>query len=261
MLRSVEGKKKRGLLPDMDGMMEAKKRRKDTRESFLKGCTLLREADLLEMFETSKSMSVTEDECVAWLIVKYGWQAVSHVARLHGEVPSTLTHRQRLQSIVDLSSGLLSINQVNRILSVMDLACPSLHRDCEPSIRILAPPVQECVECGNGLTAYHECSGRVYGVAGVKETKKVTLRCQKCKLLYNYSQYGDKHQVKLNCYCIMISTLSSSACVYTFGIQRGFRYYYTPREYVEVTDTVFFEKRLLEFQCSLAYVLHGLAIL
>ena len=81
MLRSVEGKKKRGLLPDMDSMMEANKRRKDTRESFLKGCTLLREADLLGTFESSKSMSVTEDECVAWLIVKYGWKAVSHVAR------------------------------------------------------------------------------------------------------------------------------------------------------------------------------------
>lgn len=39
-----------------------------------------------------------------------------------------------------------------------------------------------------------------------------------------------------------------------FCIQRGFSYYSTPREYVEVTDTVFVEKKLLEFQCSLALV-------
>ena len=43
-------------------------------------------------------------------------------------------------------------------------------------------------------------------------------------------------------------------CVYHSLIQRGFQYYKECREAIEVTDAVFFDKQLLEFQCALAYM-------
>ena len=56
---------------------------------------------------------------------------------------------------------------------------------------------------------------------------KNRLRCLSCRVLYNYSQFGDKHGI-------------------------GFRFYDECQEMVEVTDGVMFERQLLEYQCSLA---------
>ena len=64
-------------------------------------------------------------------------------------------------------------------------------------------------------------------LSGVKPVTKVTLRCQPCKLLYNYSQFGNKSEL-------------------------GFRYYQEMQPMVEVTDATFVERKLLEFQCNLA---------
>ena len=92
---------------------------------------------------------------------------------------------------------------------------------------MLAPPVRECFECGSSLSAYHTCEAELYTLCGVKVVSKVTLRCQHCRLLYNYSQFGNKSDV-------------------------GFRYYPQIQPVVEVTDTTFVERRLLELQCNLA---------
>ena len=77
------------------------------------------------------------------------------------------------------------------------------------------------------LVAYHTCNAKYYSCNNAYIVKKYTLRCVKCNLLYNYSQYGDKHQT-------------------------GFRYYSQERWAVEITDTVYFDRILLEWQCSLA---------
>ena len=47
--------------------------------------------------------------------------------------------------------------------------------------------------------------------------RKFTLRCTRCKLLYNYAQYGNKHEL-------------------------GFRYYPFQRDFVEASDTTYMER-------------------
>ena len=97
------------------------------------------------------------------------------------------------------------------------------------NVEILAPPTRICFECGSSLSFYHTCEAELYTLSGVKPATKVTLLCQLCKLLYNYSQFGNK-------------------------LQLGYRYYQEMQLMVEVTDATFVERKLLEFQCNLVLV-------
>ena len=60
---------------------------------------------------------------------------------------------------------------------------------------VLAPPVAECSNCGKGLVSYHSCNVKLYTLNGLQDGVKMTLRCLDCRLLYNYSNYGNKHEV------------------------------------------------------------------
>ena len=57
--------------------------------------------------------------------------------------------------------------------------------------------------------------------------EKTTLRYTSCNLYYNYAHYGNKRA-------------------------HGFWYYTEERAAVEASDTTYFDRDLLEFQCSLA---------
>lgn len=92
---------------------------------------------------------------------------------------------------------------------------------------IVAPPLSKCFQCSNTLTENHTCSVKIYTVSGVLLAEKVTLRCQHCNLYYNYSMWGNKRE-------------------------KGFVFYEQPRKYIEVKDTILYERKLLEYQCSLA---------
>ena len=92
---------------------------------------------------------------------------------------------------------------------------------------MLGPPTCVCYECGSNLVSYHQCQVRYYTTVGVKKGSKITLRCIDCQLMYNHSMFGNKREL-------------------------GFRYYPEARKIVEATDTVYFQRELLEFQCSLA---------
>ncbi len=64
--------------------------------------------------------------------------------------------------------------------------------------------------------------------SGLKTAKKFTLRCKKCSILFTYAMYGNKEAT-------------------------GFQFYHREMEYIEVSDTtLYFERRVLERQCSLA---------
>ena len=177
-------------------------RKRDCLENLNRGCSLLKNLDLCSVIETTTVASVTEDQCIAWMVMKHGWTTVFHVASALGRLPDGLTHhshQQRRQLISDFSCGLLTVNQVDPIASLMEMVCPSLLSSFKSrSTDVLAPPVRQCFECSSDLTANHKCTAKTYGVDGMKEMMKVTLRCQKCGLFYNYSQYGNKHEVRLH---------------------------------------------------------------
>ena len=90
-------------------------------------------------------------------------------------------------------------------VSLVDLFAPSIKQ-------VLAPPVNTCYECGEMLVANHRCKVKYYTNDGVTAAEKVTLRCTRCSLFYNYAQCGNKRV-------------------------RGFRHYPTERSAVEASDT------------------------
>ena len=123
-------------------------------------------------------------------------------------------------------------SETKELLSFIKSSCPSLfekfssHNDAPV---VLAPPVSACVQCGNQLVSNHTCKIKYYTEEGAIAylIDKVTLRCMKCKLIYNVTQYGNKSEV-------------------------GFRFYQMTGDIVEATDTVYAKRSLLEFQCALA---------
>ena len=59
---------------------------------------------------------------------------------------------------------------------------------------VLAPPTSECYQCDSLLVENHNCKVKLYTMCGLQEGDKVTLRCKKCSLSYNYNKWGDKRR-------------------------------------------------------------------
>ena len=91
---------------------------------------------------------------------------------------------------------------------------------------ILSPPVHNCIKCNKPLTSSHRTNVVVYTMSGASEGQKYTQRCKGCNLMYRYAHFGNSTD--------------------------GFTYYDTARDLVEVSDTMYFSRTLLELQCSLA---------
>ncbi|XP_064407505.1 uncharacterized protein LOC135352252 isoform X1 [Halichondria panicea] len=122
------------------------------------------------------------------------------------------------------------MDDAHLLASFITIHCPHLiatFTSNHPSPTLLAPPVSNCFECQRQLTSNHDCEVTLYTLSGVKKLPKVTLRCQPCGLTYNYAMWGRKQT-------------------------SGFQYYQSQQNLIEVYDTVFFTRPLLEFQCSLA---------
>ena len=138
---------------------------------------------------------------------------------------------KRTSLLKQACAGRISDGELDNICSLLSAFCTSSITNLSMTTpqHVMAPPTEICLECGENLAsiAYHTCDVKYYSCKEVYYTKKFTLRCTKCCVLYNYSQYGNKHQ-------------------------RGFRYYQQERLAVEVTDTVYFDRHLLDWQCSLA---------
>ena len=109
--------------------------------------------------------------------------------------------------------------------------CPVTLSDFLPASQdmpsILAPPVSQCYDCDGNLVSNHSTQVKCYTTSGAKFATKITLRCRRCSLTYNYAHFGNKNEL-------------------------GFRHYPVAQPFVEVSDTVYFNRKVLELQCSLA---------
>ena len=92
---------------------------------------------------------------------------------------------------------------------------------------LLSPPVGICLVCSHTLTEHNRaCDVVIYGLLGKASGLKFSLRCDQCKINYNYDQYGNK--------------------------TRGWCLYEGIRPLVEASDVCFVEWKLLDLQCALA---------
>lgn len=185
-------------------------------------------SNLFLLGETAQQ-NVPEATKVVWLVTKYGFKTVNTLCQTMKAIPSVLTRQQRLALIntsVDLD---LRPSEIEEVADFIENQCPSLANESgsEHTPSVFAPPVGCCLKCSQELVAYHSCKVRYFTCTGAVEATKVTLRCVPCRLLYNYSQFGDKHN-------------------------DGFRYYPVARPAVEITDGQLIDRNLLEFQCCLA---------
>ena len=115
-------------------------------------------------------------------------------------------------------------------LSAIGMANPLTSLDNLSSLEfsiLLTPPTGTCLLCRCGLTGHNKpCEVSVYGLRGKAVGLKICLRCDRCKITYNYDRYGNK--------------------------TRGWSLYEGMRSFVEASDVCYVERKLLELQCSLA---------
>ncbi|XP_020629007.1 uncharacterized protein LOC110066146 isoform X2 [Orbicella faveolata] len=92
---------------------------------------------------------------------------------------------------------------------------------------LLTPPIGVCIVCSDTLSEHNKtCDVTIYGLLGKVAGLKFSLRCDRCKLNYNYDRYGNR--------------------------ARGWCLYEGQRPLVEASDVCFVDRKLLEFQCALA---------
>ena len=229
-LMASKSKRPKLSLPDPRELISQQKEQKGIGKSVEGAIHTLKDSNLFQLSERAQQ-SIPQATKVVWLITKYGFEEVHMLCRAIKNTPSALTPQQRLEFIQSqVTSTRLSPSSVKQLVVYIENHCPSLCSGsaCESDLPvILAPPVHYCYECSEELVAYHSCKVRYFTCTGAIDPTKVTLRCIRCCLQYNYSQFGNKHGV-------------------------GFRYYPETRPAVEITDGQLMERGLLEFQCCLA---------
>ena len=171
------------------------------------------------------------DAVLTWLIAQYGSKELFSIMRLIELLPKSLTKHQTITLLKHSCRGVTE-NELATIFTLLTEYCSDhLSNFSQPAahdnVNVMAPPTRICYECGSALTAYHNCEVRYYTCTQATMAKKYTLQCTKCSLIYNFGQFGNKSH-------------------------RGFRFYPEARPAIEVTDTVFFSRQLLEWQCALA---------
>ena len=217
--------RKRKLLPSLEDLEHQVKVQKEDSKVAKDSVESLSGLDLFSL-SSSKQQKLTNDEKICWLISRFSFKTVSTMCSTLRALPSTLTKHQKiaiLQERVQLCQT--SIEDMLSFLDRMPEVVKAFSESCGPVV--LAPPVGHCLECRRQLTAYNKCQVKCYLSNGATYGQKFTLRCTHCKLYYDYSQYGNKHE-------------------------RGFRYYPSPQLFIEASDTTFIWRDLLELQCSLA---------
>lgn len=94
-------------------------------------------------------------------------------------------------------------------------------------IRFLVPPTTSCISCTKALSGNHNpVKVTWFGLSGMEDAIKLSLRCRNCKLNYNFSQYGNGEQ--------------------------GYRYYDQPRDTIEASDVTYLDRMLCDLFTSFA---------
>jgi hypothetical protein len=170
----------------------------------------------------------------AYLAGKYEEHVVSYIQYFIPEL-RVLPESLRLE-IINMVTGIS-----RKDASVVFEACSVLNENAQPariapdfkdlSVRgypvLLLSPTSNCLNCKGLLTQHNKpCEASVHSLRGKAVGLKFSLRCEKCKLNFNYDRYGNT--------------------------TKGWKLYEEARPLVEATDVCFVDRRLMEFQLALA---------
>lgn len=158
---------------------------------------------------------------------------IANICQILSKCPTSLTNQQLNATVNTVCQGAAAKDNTATVVSQLQTGAKGdvIRVMSAASIQkalVLAPPTDECYSCNSQLVSYHTTKVKVFSMSGVSDATKYTLRCMKCKLFYRHSHFGNKDQ--------------------------GFQYYPEEQEHVEVNDTNYFERKLCELQCCLAWV-------
>lgn len=227
---STNKQKKRRLLPNLEEMQLLLSQDKATVKVVEDAFCSLKHTKNLNSIASERLTHVDRDAIFTWLIAHYGSKDLFSIMQRIEDLPKSLTKYQAI-ALLKQSYGRITENDLATIFTLLTEYCSdhvSNHSEAVHDIvKVMAPPTRTCYECGSSLTAYHNCEVRYYTCTQATIAKKFTLQCTRCSLIYNYAQFGNKNH-------------------------KGFCFYPNARPAIEVTDTVFFDRQLLEWQCALA---------
>ena len=187
----------------------------------------------LELTSVKRLEKLDDEVKLLWLMVKYGIIVVLNVMVAMKTVPASLTENQAQKYVCSMiNKDETAGGEVEAIRKFLLQSCSSdslerIGSSMRVDGEVLAPPALECYGCSKPLVSYLTTAVKLYTCAGIKQIEKVILRCKECCLIYNPTQFGNKDAL-------------------------GFQFYAEEQPIVEVTDTVYFERSLLEWQCCLA---------
>ena len=221
--------KKRKLPADLHEAEALLRTTSSARRAVLEAYNSLQVVELNEVEGVPQPQALSPDALTTLLVAKYGIQELQKMAKILVNLPETLTPSQKSRYFKQLSGRDSDSDLLCRTIEKSSLCTIGGYDQDASCVKVLSPPVKQCTSCTSNLIENHRCRVKLYTLAGMHEAEKVTLRCVRCKISYNYDKWGDK-------------------------IDNGFRYYPVSREFVEVNDTTYFERQLQNLQCSLAYV-------
>ena len=159
--------------------------------------------------------------------VVYRLDKTAQICQAVACMPLELTKEQRQKELEHLLTNLQCESALPLVM------CEPMHAVSQVFIpghnsvnSVLAPPTSSCLRCTKSLTWGHVREVTAYSMNGVTKTKKHTLRCKPCNLMYRFAHNGN--------------------------LTNSFTYHPEGRHLVEVSDTVYVARKLLQLQCSLA---------
>ena len=113
------------------------------------------------------------------------------------------------------------------ITSVQKLSKFPCFDDLDHPPHVFSPPCDRCLRCQSQLQSYNRpVKIDFYHCNGAFKGDKVSLKCNRCGIYYGYSKYGNPTS--------------------------GWHLYDSPRIAIEASDVCFVQRRLMEWQVSLA---------
>ena len=231
MAEPLPKKPRRSLLPELESM--AAQRSSDKQAI---GVVKSKHEEMkrvnLDVVSGERLERLDDEVKMSWLMAKYGVMPCLKVMVAMKTTSPSLTEGQACKYVCSMVEGEVTRGDAAAIHKFLLNYCGSSILEQVESCfrmerRVLGPPAIKCYSCSRRLVSYLTTNVKFYTCEGVKQREKVALQCKECNLIYTPTQFGNKHTL-------------------------GFEYYPEQQPVVEVTDAVYFERNLLEWQCCLA---------
>ena len=121
-------------------------------------CNVLKSVNMTE-FQTSKSVDLSRDNALLFLIAQYGIEDVLKVSSVLSTLPEEIPTSQKertLTTVTEISNTNTIANFITRHLPGLPSILGSVIVSDSPIV--LAPPTAVCLECNKSLVFNHKCN-------------------------------------------------------------------------------------------------------